>query len=53
MKPDRMVETNHLMEWKDKTEYGRDLWGFFREIYGVCYTSITVDERTGEIEESD
>ena len=38
MKPEGMVETNHLMEWKDKTEYGRDLWGFFSgDIWSMLY----------------
>lgn len=46
-KPDGMIETWVLQELKD----GNNLWGFFRDWYGVRYEYIGVDERTGEIYE--
>ena len=48
-KPKGYVETNHLMEIKDKTEMSYHIWKSFRNLYGRCYENIEVDERTGEI----
>ena len=50
-KPDGYVETNHLMEIRDKTEMANHIWGSMRELYGICYENAVVDERTGEIED--
>lgn len=50
MKPDGMVETNHLMELKDKTETAAHIYLALRSLYGVCYENVSIDERTGELE---
>lgn len=50
-KPKGMLETNHLMELKDRTEYGEVIYGCLRELYGICYINASIDERTGEIED--
>lgn len=50
MKPLGYVETNHLMEFVDRTEMARHILGMFTEIYGVCYEDMDFDLRTGEIE---
>jgi len=49
-KPDGYIETNHLMELKDKTEMANHIWNSFRNLYGVCYEDVSVDDRTGEFE---
>lgn len=48
-KPDGYIETNHLMELIDETEMADHIWGSFRDLYGVRYEYVEVDERTGEI----
>lgn len=50
MKPDNYIETNHLMELKDRTEYARDIYACLRDLYGICYQNASIDERTGELE---
>lgn len=50
-KPQGIMETNHLMELKDKTEYSRAIYSCLQELYGVCYEDASIDERTGEIED--
>lgn len=48
-KPINYIETNHLTEIKDRTEMANHIWNMFRDLYGICYSNIGVDERTGEI----
>lgn len=50
MKPPGMVETNHLMEFVDKTKMARHILGMFTDLYGVCYEDMDFDLTTGEIE---
>jgi hypothetical protein len=50
MKPLGYVETNHLMEFVDKTEMARHILGMFTALYGVCEEDSDFDLRTGEIE---
>lgn len=49
MKPDGMVETNHLTELIDKTEMASHIYHSLRELYGICYSAVVVDDRTGQI----
>lgn len=50
-KPEGMLETNHLMELKDKTDQAPFIYGALRELYGICYVNASIDDRTGEIED--
>lgn len=49
MKPEGIVETNHLMEMIDGTEYSKHIYNSMRELYGICHNSVVVDDRTGQI----
>lgn len=47
MKPEGMIETNHLMAMKDREiDYNA-----VAEAYRFCWDESVIDERTGEIEE--
>ena len=48
-KPDGMIETNHLMELIDKTEYSNHIYKSLKNIYGICHNEIVIDDRTGQI----
>jgi hypothetical protein len=50
MKPLGYVETNHLMEFVDRTKEARHILGMFTDLYGVCESDMDFDLRTGEIE---
>lgn len=48
-KPDGIIETNHLMELTDNTEYSNYIYKSLKNLYGICHNEIVIDDRTGQI----